>query len=294
MDNFLPWMSPRTIPVSLEANTVICISFSTNGKFLAVASGKTIDVWNIARDPPQIVTSDSSSDSRCVCLTWLVNQPTLITGHENGDLSLIILREEGNSCTRNEFCYDSQKIYSISVLEDRLLAVAVGANVRLWEIIYGQPRYLGQLPPAVFPDGSLMVQDLTPQRVLWGSGREIVVCYSDSIVRWSVKEIRPLIAKLAGHRELSGALIDVFAKEVGLVARPSDNEYTLISLKSSHLAASIPRAYGLPRIGSTSQAIFVNGTVVEGGISCLYLWDFTGQRVQILDCPKTVISTLFA
>ncbi|KAK7434754.1 hypothetical protein VKT23_020032 [Stygiomarasmius scandens] len=258
------------------------MAFSRDGTLLAVASGCNIDIWNVSIDSPQLIFSDCSSETVCSCITWSADHRIVITGHASGEISFITITAPNQAqgiIVRHPFSCSRQRISSLSLLDDRLLAVATESNVRLVEVTEERPVLLGHLPPPILPDGALMI-DTTPRFITWVSDHEIAVCYSSVVIRWLVQNTQPLTAKVVGRRDLDGLLVDVSQDHAGLVAHPSGNQFKVISLRNSSSEIIIPRASGLPPVSLTSQAIFVNSTIMEAGVGCFYQWDLTGRKLR--------------
>ncbi|KAK7434744.1 hypothetical protein VKT23_020022 [Stygiomarasmius scandens] len=170
--------SLNNIPVPLASDTVIALEFSRDGSFLAVASRSVIDIWNMDPDPPQFVISHYFDETTSLCLAWFIDQCALLLGDANGGVSFVALPDSSRPLFAQRRACFQYPIRSLSLSDDRVLAVATDAAIGFWEVALDQHRFLGQIS---LPDDLLAIEGAI-SHITWVSKQEIALCYANVVV----------------------------------------------------------------------------------------------------------------
>ncbi|THV01646.1 hypothetical protein K435DRAFT_793118 [Dendrothele bispora CBS 962.96] len=235
-----------------SSDGVTAMQFSADGRFLAVGSGCSVEIWDIRENTTNSFHVGAASTG-IRCLQWFRHCYAIVTGHEGGGMYHTFLSSAG-PCLSG-FCAEGHHypIKAISLWEDTFLAAATNRSVQIWELLNNKTWALrGILPesPTIgVPTSSL---EEVSQSIYWFSGQEFLVSYEGISVVYSWADTRtPQLTQLP--------------------------------------ACFIPRSHQLNRSRHlpVSKAVFcMEDTVIGGSSGKCFLWDLSGRRLADLICPE--------
>ncbi|KAK7442952.1 hypothetical protein VKT23_015896 [Stygiomarasmius scandens] len=299
MSPALVWKPSATIVTDGDPGSdgVTAMQFSADGRFLAVGSGCSVEIWDVRED---IITNSfhvGGATTSVRCLQWFRHCYALVTGHDDGGMYSTTLLATGPSLSGFRADGHHSTIKAISLWEDVVLAAATSRSVQIWELINNQTWTMrGTLPasPAIGP--STPTPEQVSQSIHWLSGQEVLVSYEGlSVARFGIRCYGPLEAELLGVHRMAGLVNDICLPTKNILVCDSVlNQYQLYSwadLRTTQLsplpASFVPRSRQFNRALPVSKAVFCTEDTVVGGSGgkCL-LWDLSGRRLADLTCPE--------
>ncbi|THU84874.1 WD40 repeat-like protein [Dendrothele bispora CBS 962.96] len=279
-----PFSVIHTYPDSYSKG-VTAMAFSGDGRFLAVATGRNIEIWDTRSDSTDALQQNRATHNIC-SLSWFRNEYSLISGHDAGRIYHTKLTNEGpeSSGTRQKGHHSA--ITALSFLNDRYLAAATDGRVQIWEFKQAMDNHtwdlLGYLPPPPSIGKTAPVKADVSQSLFWLDNQELLVSYENvALICYKVRSFHPLETDLKGANAMAGIVTDVCLTTRNiLVTDSSTSTFKMYSYNYTDVIAFqlcttfIPQSRVLNKRLRVSKASFCTTDSVIGA-SCAY--DYRSQ-----------------
>ncbi|KAJ3741649.1 hypothetical protein EV360DRAFT_90346 [Lentinula raphanica] len=293
MDIYFQQRRDMPLPFIQPTDSVVAVSFSFDGRFLAIGYGNGADVWELDSESeiPILTTHRRTKKELVQCLAWFGHQHRLILGHQGGHVYTIDNKDTkfGTAGIRpHEFHEDAT---SIAVLDDQIFAVAFTKSVLVFEVVSQGKELnddleaLGLLnsPPAI---EGIDVANVCISSLHMLPARRLLVSYGNALAvesEWQIT-LNPFRASVLRSFAIAGIICQTSpCGNKFLVANDSGAAYELHSFSSRRS----PQLF-VPRRHKEAQPITAanflsNGIVVGGSIGQIVIWDGEARRLQNID-----------
>ncbi|KAK7434763.1 hypothetical protein VKT23_020041 [Stygiomarasmius scandens] len=294
MSKTITWKPSNVILTQKDhySKGITAMTFSGDGRFLAVAYGRRIDIWDVRGDA-RVPFETNTASADALCLTWFRNQYSLLSGHADGGVYHTEMTANGPMCNGFRHQGHHQPVTAMALLNDVFLAVATNDRVQIWEFEPGEQSWnlLNHLPPPPPVGHASPTNAQVSQSLYWLNEQELLVSYEDvAVIRYQIENFHPLQVNIVSANSMGG-IIDVCFATKNILTRESHSNtfklYTYNDALSPQLVTTFtPQSRVLNRSLPVSDAIFcTTDTVIGSSTGRLFLWDLSGSRIATLVVP---------
>ena len=166
------WHLPEGVKARLGKGKIRAIQYSYDGKFLTVASG--IGIWIYDTTTYQEVSLLTAHTSRVNCLAFSPDGRTFVSGSEDGT----ILLWNWSTGSQKVLTKSTESISNLTFSPDgKTLANGSGGTIRFWDTITGEQKQMFTGLPENISNLSFNPDGKTIVSVTWGGE----ICISDTI-----------------------------------------------------------------------------------------------------------------
>ncbi|KAJ3898636.1 hypothetical protein F5879DRAFT_979891 [Lentinula edodes] len=288
------WRETYHMEITDAQTSVIGLGFSANARYLAIAHGTRVDIWDLKDTIDTTPLVRYENENQICSITWSSKKPQLVICFEGGLIYVVTMQEQSTLIVgfRHSIGHQQAKVSAVFLSGD-LLAVAMGntVEIRRYHIGNEHPDWmlLATLPP---PPTVKELENYAVDNIhsIHAIAEDcILLSYENGLtISWSYvqSELNPTTITFQ-HKDttlLPGVINDVCSDRRAILVTASGTYQVFL------LGSAVPQHIFIPRnlLSKAPQAVscakfLSNDMIIGAGIGQLVLWNAElGNRLQNL------------